>query len=102
METLNISLSKAHREFVEAQVTEGGFSSVNKYFDALLRAERRRKAEEKLLALVKEAEESGPATPMTREDWDNLKRQVWEREAQAKGSARGKSRQTNRRRARSG
>lgn len=101
METVTISLSKAHKEFVEAQMAEAGFRSVSKYIDTLLRAERRRKAEEKLLALVQEAEASGPATPMTREDWDNLKRRVWERHEQAKRSGRGKSRQKNSRRARS-
>jgi antitoxin ParD1/3/4 len=99
METVTISLSKAHKEFVEAQMAEGGFGSVSKYIDALLRAERRRQAEAKLVALVQEAEASGPATPMTKEDWDNLKRRVWERVAKAKESSRGKGRQKTRRRA---
>lgn len=102
MEKVTISLSKAQREFVEAQVAEGSYRSVSAYLEALVRAERKRKAEEKLLALVREAEESGPATPMTREDWDDLKRRVWERDAQSKEGARGKSRQTKRRRTGSG
>ena len=102
METLTIKLSDAHREFVEAQTATRGFKSVSAYIDALLREERRRQAEEKLLQLVKEAEESGPATPMTREDWDELKSRVWKREGQSKGTRRGRNTQNKRRPARSG
>ena len=80
MISFTISLPKAHKEFIESQVAEGGFESVSKYLDSVLRAERRRKAEEELLALVETAEQSGPATPMTRADWDRLKRRVHERE----------------------
>lgn len=76
METLTISLSKAHREFIEAQMAEEGFRSVNKYFDALLRAERKRRAEKRLVQLVKEAEESGPATPMSPKEWDDIREEV--------------------------
>ncbi len=76
METLTISLSKGHLEFVQEQVATGGFRSVNAYMDKLLRAERRRKAEEKLLALVQEAEASGPATEWTTEDWEAIRREV--------------------------
>jgi antitoxin ParD1/3/4 len=98
-QTINvtISLSRMHKEFVEAQAAQGGFPSVSTYLDALVDAERRRKAEEQLIALVQEAEKSGPATPMTSADWDNLKRRVRQREALSKGSVRGKNRQTRRR-----
>ncbi len=102
METVTISLSKEYKEFVEAQVAEGGFGSASRFFGFLLRAERRRKAEEQLLQLVKEAEASGLATPMTEKHWKNLKQRVWDRNTRSKGSARGQSRQKNRRRVGSG
>src|SRR2546421_11799846 len=94
-QTINvtISLSRMHKEFVEAQAAQGGFPSVSTYLDALVDAERRRKAEEQLVALVREAER-GPTTPMTSADWDKLKRRVRQREALSRGSARGKNRQT--------
>jgi Arc/MetJ-type ribon-helix-helix transcriptional regulator len=101
MESVTINLSKSQRAFIEAQMAEGRIRSVSKYFDTLLRAERRRKAEERLVQLVKEADESGPPTPMTREDWDELKRRVWQREAQAKETPRGQGRQKGSRRVRS-
>jgi putative addiction module CopG family antidote len=95
MEQVTISLSKAQREFLEAQVAEGAYRSVSACLEALIRAERKRKAEEKLLALVREAEESGPATPMTREDWENIRREALEQLAKEK-EQRGQSRKSAR------
>ncbi len=34
-------------------------------------------------ARLREAMESGPAAPMTRDDWDELERNVWERHRRA-------------------
>jgi hypothetical protein len=48
----------------------------------LIREAQKRRAKQELEAKLREALESGPATPMTREDWDELRRRVWEREAQ--------------------
>ena len=84
MATVTITLSKAHLEFVEEQASAGGFRSVSAYIDSLVRAERKRKAEEKLLALVREAEESGPSTPMTPEDWEVIRREVADRVAEGR------------------
>ncbi len=87
MEKITISLTKAEQEFVEAQAAECGHRSASAYVAALVRAERKRKAEEKLLALVREAEESGPSTPMTKEDWEDIRREVAERLAKQKKKA---------------
>jgi|SRR6516165_51155 putative addiction module CopG family antidote len=99
MENLSITLPVALKAFVEEQVAAGKYRNAGAYLAALVRADRKRKAEEKLLALIQEAEDSGPATPMTRKDWEDLKRRVWERHAQSKGSSHGKSHQKKRRRA---
>ena len=74
METLTISLPAALKTFVEEQLTTGNYKTPSTYITALLRAERKRLAEEKLLALLKEADASGPATPMTAQDWQNIHR----------------------------
>jgi antitoxin ParD1/3/4 len=93
METLTIKLTKAQKEFAEAQAAEAGYRSVSKYLEDLLRAERRRKAEEELEKLILEAEASGPPTPMTREDWDQLKEKAMRRLAREKGNeAQGRNR----------
>lgn len=98
METVSIALTKDQKEFVDAQMAAGRHRSVSAYLNALLRAERRRKAEEHLVALVREAEASGPATKMTKADWDRLKQQVWDRVAKAKGKGRASNRPQDRRR----
>ena len=67
MATLNISLPKPLKDFVDDQVSAGSHSNASAFIAALVRAERKRRAEEKLLALVREAEESGPSTPWTPE-----------------------------------
>lgn len=95
MEKMTVTLTKDQRAFVEEQIAEGGHRSASAYLKALLAAERRRKAEEKLVAMVREAEESGPATPMTREDWENLRRKAMTRLAEEKakrGNGRKKAR----------
>lgn len=78
MATLNVSLPKELKEFVDDRVSAGDSSSASAFIAALVRAERRRRAEEKLLALVKEADESGSAGPMTASDWERIRREIAE------------------------
>ena len=94
METLKIRLSKQQHDFVEAQMVEGGYKSVDAYLSALLRAEGRRKAEERLLQLVKKAE-SGPATLMTKQDWAEIRREGMRR-LKKDSNSHGKGRQKSR------
>jgi len=49
-----------------------------------------RKERERIEALLFEALESGEPTEMTKADWAELKRQVWERHAKQKGKGKGK------------
>jgi putative addiction module CopG family antidote len=71
-------------DLVNAQVAEGRYASPDAYVQALLeRDERRRKGERNLAAKIQEALDSGPATPMTRADWESIEREAlarWERE----------------------
>jgi hypothetical protein len=41
--------------------------------------EQKRQAKRNLETKLREALLSGPAEPMTREDWDMLERRIWER-----------------------
>lgn len=76
MATINISLPDTMKEFVEAEVAAGGYSTTSEYFRDLVRDAQKRRAQEKLDALILEGLNSGPATPMTREDWDDLRESV--------------------------
>jgi antitoxin ParD1/3/4 len=80
MTRLNISLPEAMKEFVEEQVRSGGYATPSDYVQTLIREAQVRAAKQELENKLIEGLESGPATPMTTEDWEELKRRVWERE----------------------
>jgi antitoxin ParD1/3/4 len=76
MQTMNISLSDQLKEFVEEQVGSGRYSSVSEYVRDLIRDDERRKAQEKLEAMLMEGIQSGEPTEMTREDWKYIRREA--------------------------
>jgi len=82
MTTMNISVPDEMKAFVEAQMAQEGYASASEYLRALIRDAQKRRAKQALEAKFREALESGPATPMTQDDWDQLERQVWERHHQ--------------------
>ena len=73
MTTMNISVPDEMKAFVEAQMSEEGFASVSEYVRALIREAQKRRAKRDLEAKLREGLESGPATPMTGEDWVALR-----------------------------
>jgi antitoxin ParD1/3/4 len=74
MQTMNISLPDQLKEFVDNQVGSGRYSSVSEYVRDLIRDDEKRKAQEKLEALLMEGILSGEPTEMTRQDWDDIRR----------------------------
>jgi len=92
MNTLKISLPHDLKSFVHEQLAAGNHKNPSAYIADLVRAERRRRAEKKLLELVRQADESGPATPMTAQDWDRIRSRARARLAKEK-RRNGKSRQ---------
>ena len=59
MTSLNVSLPKVLKDYVEGQVSEGGFSTPSEYVRALIRDDQKRRAQEKLEALLAEGLKSG-------------------------------------------
>jgi len=86
MEALTVSLPADMKEFVEGEARAGGYATTDEYISALLRAEQQRKAREKIDGLLLEGVRSGPATPMTHQDWDDIRSEVRERHAKRNGS----------------
>lgn len=76
MTTLNISLPDTMKDFVERQVNEGGYSSSSEYVRALIRDEQKRLAQTALEAKLLEGIASGESTEMTRQDWEELRRDL--------------------------
>ncbi|BAY65214.1 putative addiction module antidote protein, CopG/Arc/MetJ family [Calothrix brevissima NIES-22] len=76
MKSINISLPDVMRTYVEEQVASGGYSTVSEYFRELVRQDQKRKAEERLQTLLLEGLNSGSATPLTDQDWDDIRQAV--------------------------
>ena len=73
MQTMNISLPDALKEFVDDQIASGRYSSVSEYVRELIREDEKRKAQAKLEALLMEGIQSGESTEMTRQDWEDVR-----------------------------
>jgi antitoxin ParD1/3/4 len=78
-ETLTILVPESLKEFVEAQLGENGYNTPSDYVCALIREDRKRKAEEKLEALLIEGLESGPPIEVTPEFWEEKRARLLER-----------------------
>ena len=86
MTSMNISLPDKLKEYVETQ-TKSGYSTPSEFVRELIRADQKRRATERLDALLLEGLDSGEPIPVNAKVWDDLKR-----EALSKLEARKKSR----------
>ena len=73
MQTMNISLPDQLKDFVDDQVGSGRYSTVSEYVRDLIRDDEKRKAQDRLEALLMEGLQSGEATEMTRQDWTDIR-----------------------------
>ena len=69
---MTISLPEPLKQFIEQQVSAGGYASAEEYIGALVEAER---ARARLEELIVEGLVSGPATEMTAEDWEDIRQE---------------------------
>jgi len=76
---MNIALPETMKHFVQERVSQGGYSSVSEYVRELIRADQRRKVEERVDALLLEGLDSGEPIPVTKEYWEEKKRKLTER-----------------------
>jgi antitoxin ParD1/3/4 len=79
MATMNISLPDEMKTFVETQAAREGFGTTSEYLRSVIREVQKRQAKQALEAKLREALESGPSEPMTREEWDEIEREGLER-----------------------
>ncbi len=78
MTTMNISVPDEMKAFVEAQMSQEGYASASEYLRTLIRDAQKRQAKQALEAKFREALESGPATPMTGDDWVTMRAEALE------------------------
>ncbi len=83
MESMNISLPTPLKRFVDEQIAAGRYSSASEYVRDLIRGDEKRRAEERLEALLLEGLE-GEETPLTGEDWAAIRKEALSRVAARK------------------
>jgi len=86
MASLNISLPQSLKEYVEGQVASFGYSTPSEYLRELLRQDQKKRAEEKLEALLLEGLNSGDPIEITPEYWERKRTQLVERHKKKTGT----------------
>jgi antitoxin ParD1/3/4 len=72
MQSMNISLPEPLKEFVDRQISTGRYSSASEYVRELIRDDEKRKAEERLEAMLMEGLQSED-TALTPSDWKDIR-----------------------------
>jgi antitoxin ParD1/3/4 len=70
MHTLTVSLPDTVQEFVQRQVTEGGYATASEYILALIGEAQKRKAKAKVEALLLEGLQSGEPIEVNSQYWE--------------------------------
>ena len=81
METLHTKLHQTVKVFIDAQVAAKGYVSASEYLAELVQAEQVRAAREHLNGLLLDGLQSGDPSPMTPQDWEEIRREIHERHA---------------------
>jgi antitoxin ParD1/3/4 len=76
LQTMNISLPDPMKQYVEEQVSAGGYSSASEYVRELVRTDQKRKAKEHLENILLESLQSGDAMDVTPQMWEELRRKI--------------------------
>jgi antitoxin ParD1/3/4 len=84
MSTINISLPESMKVYIDEQIAKGGYGTVSEFFRDLIRQDQKRKAKEHLETLLLEGLESGSSTPMSAQNWEEIRQAVQEKIAQKK------------------
>ena len=82
---MQVVLNSEWEELVKERVHSGQYATPEAVVEEALRLLKERdRAEDRLEALLQEAEDSGEATEMTEQDWENIRREAHQRHAERK------------------
>lgn len=87
MPSVTVSLPDYLKRFVEAEVAARGYASRSEYIGLLVQMAYLEKHRDRVEQLLLEGVNSGPATPMTAQDWENIRREGLARLAEEKRQA---------------
>ena len=76
MTSLNISLPQSLKDYVEERAKEGGYSTPSELVRALVHDDQKRRAQEKLEALLLEGVHSGEPLLIPPQYWQRKRRQL--------------------------
>ena len=74
MTKVEVSLPGSLKQFIDGLVAEGEFKDLSEHLQTLIDRDRQARAKARIEALLIEGLDSGPSTPMTPEDWDEIER----------------------------
>ena len=87
MNTMNIAIPAQLKSFVQRQVERRGYSSVSEYVRDLIRGDQERQAIAALETEILKGLDSGPSTPMTKQDWQDIRTEVRRRTSERRKAA---------------
>ncbi len=70
--TMNIALPEPLRAYVAHRVESGDYGNTSEYVRDLIRKDQQEQRIQRLRAMVEEGLSSGPPTPDSQADWDEL------------------------------
>jgi len=76
MTSFNISLPRALKEYIEAQVAGGTYSTPSEYVRELIRDDQKRRAKEEIEAALLQGLRSGPAKEIDAAFWANRRKEL--------------------------
>ncbi|MEA5489105.1 MULTISPECIES: ribbon-helix-helix domain-containing protein [Pseudanabaena] len=74
MTTLTVTLTEALTLYLQEQIASGYYTNANDYIQSLIQQDRSRK--QYLEPLILEGIASGAPTPMTNDDWNEIRQSV--------------------------
>ena len=84
---MNIAIPAQLKSFVQRQVERRGYSSVSEYVRDLIRGDQERQAIAALETEILKGLDSGPSTPMTKQDWQDIRTEVRRRRSERRKPA---------------
>lgn len=85
MTSLNISLPKALKEYIEGEVAGGAYSTPSEYVRELIREDKKRRAQEKLESALLKGLNSGAAAEINRDYWTHKRKELRHKPAKVAG-----------------
>ncbi len=76
MQTLDITLPDGVKQFVDEQVSRRDYGSPSDYVAHLIQSDQEERAIDALETEVLKGIRSGPSTPMTSDDWREIREEV--------------------------